>query len=75
MEFMVDCSADRKGATVAVKGMGECLPEQWVGLSLPLQHFRRRAARKGTKRVHVEVGNQTRVRRPLTGELLSLIHI
>ena len=60
-----------KEATAAVKGMGGCLPEQCVGLSLPMQHFRSRAATKGTKRVHVKAGNQ-RVRRPLTRELLRM---
>lgn len=42
--------------------------EQWRGLSLPLplQLFRTDALKTGIKRVHANVGNQTRARRPLT---------
>ena len=47
--------------------------EQWVGLPLPLQHFRIKAVRNGIKRAHVEAGNQTRVRRPLTWEMITVM--
>ena len=68
-EFMAYCCAERKNkeTTVAEKLIAVNVShEKWVGLFLPLQHFRIKAVRKGIKRVHLEAGNQTRVRRPVT---------
>ena len=47
--------------------------EQWLGLSLPLQHFRIKVARKGIKRAHVGAGDEKRVRRPLTWEMTRVM--
>ena len=47
--------------------------EQWVGVSLPLQHFRIKAVKKGIKRAHVEAGNQTWARRPLAWEMIKVM--
>ena len=69
-EFTAYCCAERKNkeATVAGKMVAVNVNhEQWVRLSLPLQHFRIHAVRKGIKRAHVEAENQARVRRPLSG--------
>ena len=41
-------------------------PEQFVGLSVPMEKSFIRLARQGMKRAHVETGSQQRVRRPLT---------
>lgn len=43
--------------------------EQWMGLLLPLGHFRLKAARQGIKKAHVEVDNQPKTWRQLTWEL------
>ena len=47
--------------------------EQWGGLSLPLQHFRIQAAKKGIRRAHAEARDQTRVKRPLTWEMIRVM--
>ena len=68
--FMVHCCAEKntkEGKWVSVN----VYPGSGVRLSLPLQCFRSRAARKGTKRALMEASNQTRVRIPLTGELIT----
>ena len=45
--------------------------EQWMGKSLPLNHFRIKTDREGIKRAHVEGGTQLRMRRPLSWEMLK----
>ena len=74
--FMAYCCAERKNmeATVAGKLMAVNLyHEQWRGLSLPLQHFRIQAVKKGVRRAYAEAGNQARVRRPLTWEMTRVM--
>ena len=75
-EFMSYYCAEwnNKDATVA----GKLIPvnfyhEQRVGVSLPVQQSRIKAVKKGIKRAHVEAGNQTRVRRPLTWETIRVM--
>ena len=68
-ECMAYCCAERenKEASVAWKSMVvKFYHEQWGRLPLPLQQFRVKAVKKGIKMAHAEVGNQARVRRPLT---------
>ena len=75
-EFVAYCCAGRKKkeATVAGKRVAVILyNEQWVGLSLPLQQVMIKIARNGIKRAHVEAGNQTRVRRPPTWEMIRVM--
>ena len=58
-ELMTYYCAERKNKEVPVAGKLVAVNvyhEQWVGLPLPLQHFRIKAVRKGIKRVHVEAG-------------------
>ena len=72
---MTYCSPERKDndSTVAGKLVAvNVYHEQWVGLSLPPQHFRIKAVKKGIEKAHVEAGNQTRVRRPLTWEMIKV---
>ena len=67
-EFMAYCCAERKNKEATVAGKLVAVSfyhEQWVGLSLPLQHFRIKAVWKGIKKAHVKAGNHA----------LSLIHI
>ena len=45
--------------------------EQWMGKTLPLNHFRIKAVKEGIKRAHVEGGTQQRMRRPLSWEMLK----
>ena len=45
--------------------------EQWVGLSLPVNHVMVRAVRQGVKRAHVESGTQQRLRRPFSWGMLA----
>ena len=45
--------------------------EQWMGKTLPLNHFRIKAIKEGIKRAHVEGGTQQRMRRPLSREMLK----
>ena len=66
-EFMAYCCAERKNKESIV------YHEQWVGLSSLLQHFRIKAVEKKIKRAHVEAGNQTRARRPLTWEIIKVM--
>ena len=76
MEFVGYCCMERKNkhVTVAAKLIAMIFyHELWVGLSLPLHHFRIKAVRKGVKKAHVEAGNQTRVRRPLAGEMTRVM--
>ena len=40
---------------------------------MPLQHFRIKAVIKGIKRAHLGIGNQHRVRRSLTWEMIWVI--
>ena len=72
--FRAHCCAKWKSkeATVAGKLMA-VFHEQWVGLSLPLQHFSVQAVKKGIRRAHAEAGNQARVRRPLTWEMIRVM--
>ena len=75
-EFMSYSCAEKqeKEATVAEKLEAvNFYHEQGVGLSLPVQHVRIKAARKGIKTAHMEAGNQTRVRRPLTWEMIRVM--
>ena len=65
VEFMAYCCAVRgnKETTVAGKMVAVNFShEQWVGLSLPLNHFRIKAVREGIKRAHVDGGTQQRGR-------------
>ena len=57
---------DGSGQKVAVN-----FHEQWMGKSLPLNHFRIKAVKEGIKRAHVEGGTQQRMRRPLSWEMLK----
>lgn len=71
MLFMAYCCAVRgnKEGTIMEKLQAvNFYHGQWVDLSLPLDHFRIKAVRQGIKRAYVEVGNQPRLRRPLTWE-------
>ena len=45
--------------------------EQWMGKTLPLNHFRIKAVKEGIKRAYVEGGTQQRMRRPLTWGMLK----
>ena len=75
-EFTAYCCTERKNKEATVVGKMVALNvyhEQWVRLSLPLQHFRIQAVRMGIKRAHVEAGNQARVRRPLTWEMIRVM--
>ena len=73
-EYMTFCCAVRgnRESTVAGKLVAvKFFHEQWMGKSLPLNHFRIKAVREGIKRAHVEEGTQQRVRRPLSWEMLK----
>ena len=75
-EFMAYSCAERKNKEAVVAGKLVAVNvyrEQWVGLSLPMQHVRMKAARKGIKRAHVEAGNQTRVRRARMWEVIRVM--
>ena len=74
-EFMANCCAARKKEVPTAETLVAMTfyHEQWVGLSLPVQHVRIKAARKGIKTAHMEAGNQTRVRRPLTWEMIRVM--
>ena len=75
-ELMTYYCAERKNKEVPVAGKLVAVNvyhEQWVGLPLPLQHFRIKAVRKGIKRAHVEALNQMRVRRPLTWDMIRVL--
>ena len=70
VQYIAFCCAVKrnKDATVAGKlvAVNVC-HEQWVGLSLPINHVRVRAVRQEIKRAHVGSGSQQ--------QLPSLIHI
>ena len=75
-EFMAHCCAERKNKEATVAGTWMAVNfnhEQWGGLSLPLQHFRIQAVKKGIRRAHAEAENHARVRRPLTWEIISVV--
>ena len=75
-EFMACCCADRenKEAIVAGKLMAaNAYHEQWIALSKRPQHVRIKSVIKGIKRVCVEAGNQVRVTKPLTWEVIRVV--
>ena len=49
--------------------------EQWLGMTLPWEHFRVQAAKKSIQRAHVGTGGWPRVRRPLTWELIPVLEV
>lgn len=68
--FMAFCCAVRRNKGGAV--MGKLLAdvfrhEQWMGLSLPVGHFRMRAFRQVTQRARVETGNQPKIVNEIKG--------
>ena len=68
-EYMAYCGAARGTRETPIAGKLVAVNfshKQWVGRSLPLDHFRIKAAKGGIKRAHVEGGTQQRVRRPLS---------
>ena len=46
--------------------------EQWLGRSLPIDHFRIKTVKEGIKKAHVEGVTQQRVRMPLLREILKI---
>ena len=75
-KFIAYCcwESNIKEATVARKLMAvNVYHEQLRGLSLPLQHFRIQAVKKGIRRAEAEAGNQARVKRLLTWEMIRVM--
>lgn len=73
MAFMVYFCAMRGNKEKALVGKLQAVSlyhEHWMGLSLPFGHVRIKAVRQGIKRTYVEAGNQPKVRRPLTWEMI-----
>ena len=72
-ELLVSGDCVRAGGVRGVLLRGTAINvfhEQWVGRSLPLDHFWIKTVKEGIKRAHVEGGTQQRMRRLLSWEML-----
>ena len=75
-EFMAYCCPERKNkeATVAGKLMVVTFyHEQWGGAVSAAAALQIQAVKKGIRRAHAKAGNQARVRRPLTWEMIRVM--